>query len=270
MPVWLRRGKVGWCPVKASAVRFGAIVFVFLASISTALSCEMSSRVEPVSVRDIDVRGDILIDDGRILRPVGILWPARHDDGARRRLQKSLLALLAAAPVMAEVAAKSDRWGRHAAQFHLLRGRDEPIWIQGKLLEEGAVLGWSDASARCRSSVAEYEALGRDGQLGIWSALGQRTRSRALRLARTEGRSVATVYEGVVRSVRRGRSITFVNFEGPRKTTPSWYVSKRLEQQLGRDLALLAGKRVRLRAELNYQPRMRLYVQGPEGVDILE
>lgn len=256
----------------ASIGRLGLLLGLWPAN--GALACEMTAQAEPASVVAVDVRGDLLLDDGRILKPASILWPGAEAPARRRALQTRLAVMLVGAPVAVDPVGVRDRWGRQAAQVFVLRGHQPPLWLQGQLLEDGVARAWlNSGEAGCRSAVRTFEMLAREGRLGTWSVLGQRLHARSLRQMRAAGYGATVVYEGVVQSVRRGRSMTFVNFVGPRATTPSWFVPQRLERNLtrsGHNLALLAGKRIRLQAEISYQPRPRLYVVNPDALDVLE
>lgn len=252
-------------------VRLARIALAGLAAMlaaAAAQACEPPAGATGARLASIDERGDILLTDGRLVRLVGIAWPPAHQPGARARLARAVALLVQDAELVAGADARTDRWGRQAVQ--LFAG---PEWVQGRLVEDGHVLAWPEAAGRgCWPQLLERDMLARDGGLGVWSALGRRPLGDARNMSEG-GFARRLVFEGVVRSVRPGRSVTFVNFTGPRGVTPSWFVSKRLSADFsrsGRDVATFQGKRLRLRAEYSANPTPRLRVATPDGVEVLD
>jgi len=239
-----------------------------------ALACAPDAGM-PVAVAGVAPGGDIALSDGRTIRLSGLDWPGRERRRERERLVAGLQAMLTGEAVVLVVRGGADRWGRIAGDlFVLRRGGRAPLWVQGEMVEDGFVRLWPEAAARtCLADLKEREQLARQGGLGLWAALAQRPPQRRLPAQARMPISRRIVYEGVVHSVRRGRVVTFVNFVGPRGSTPSWLIGRRLAADLarsGRDPATFAGKRLILRAEFAAAPRPTLTVTLPEAVDVLE
>lgn len=243
--------------------------------LGSALACRPTDAAAPAEVRSVDARGDILLTDGRIFRLSGVPWPSSNRPKSRERLQAELTVMLVNEAVLVDAASVPDRWGRIAGNAFVLKsGAASPQWVQGQLVEDGLVPPWPEVSARsCWAQLLEREMLARDGNLGVWSGLGRRVLALRLRHDAGTGMSQRVVFEGFVRSVRKGRSVTFVNFSGPRGKTPSWFISRGILAdllRLGRDPATFVGKRIRVRAELRHQTTPRLVVSLAEAVEVLD
>lgn len=226
-----------------------------------ARACNVS-EAEPVAVLRLAGTGDVLLADDRTATLEGINWPARDEPGARAALLAELDLLLAAGPVRALFTGAQDRWQRRPAQLAVSAGH-ETIWVQGMLLEYGLTYAWpGEAAPRCWQELLAREANARKAGRGIWA--GMRNPSHI---------SPRLVYEGIVRSVRPGRRVTFVNFDGPRDQAPGWMLTARQVEsfrQAGRDPATFVGKRLRLRATVEQGEKRRLTVVAPHMVEVLE
>lgn len=227
---------------------------------------------EEVAVVAVDGRGDITLGDGRIIRLAGLLWP--RAGAARARMQAEVSAALLHERVLLGDIGIPDRWNRRAAQVHVVaRTGGATHWLQGQLVEDGAVLPWPEAAARgCWAALSERMMLARSGRLGLFSPLGR----RALRQlgAKTHSALPAVVlYEGRVRSVRKGRSMTFVNFAGRRGATPALFLPAKMIDALrrnGRDAATFAGKRIRIWADVAAGTPPRLSIASVDALEVLE
>ena len=238
-------------------------------SAGIASACEPAGPLESVRILGVDFRGDIRLGDGRTIRLAGIAWPSAAAPAARRTLAAHVAAMTVGDDAGVVALGQPDRWGRVSAQ--VFAGKE---WVQGRLVEDGLALAWPEPAARgCWAELLERDMLARDGGLGVWSALGRRLAGLRLRDAASAGMSHRIVYEGRVRSVRPGRTITFVNFDGPRGKTPTLFIARRLSAEfarMGRDVATFSGKRLRVRAEFATAPALRLTVASPDGVEILD
>lgn len=226
-----------------------------------ARACDLS-QAAPVAIQRLAGTGDLRLADGRTASLEGISWPARDEPGARAALLAELDLLLAAGPVRALFTGVQDRWQRQPAQLAVSAGH-ETIWVQGMLLEYGLTYAWpGDSAPRCWQDLLAREAVARKAGRGIWGEM--RNPSHI---------SPRLVYEGTVRSVRPGRRVTFVNFDGPRDQAPGWMLTARQVEnfrQAGRDPATFVGKRLRLRATVEQGEKRRLTVVAPHMVEVLE
>lgn len=238
------------------------------------LACQ-AEGAERVRVSAVSAHGDLRLADGRTVRLAGINWPERARARERERLAAAVQAHVLAETAGMVVRGAADRWGRLPVDLFVLSAEGRaPLWVQGELAEDGMALIWPEAASRpCWAALAERETLGRQARAGVWSALARRPLRSRLPVELRVPISGRVVYEGEVFSVRKGRSVTFVNFAGPRASTPSWLIDRKLAGALvsaGRDPATFAGKRLVLRAEYRAQPRLTLTVSSPEAVDVIE
>ena len=246
---------------------------VLLALAGPAAACE-ADGAQPVVVQDVTNLGDIRLADGRSVRLAGLHWPERARGRERERLAAAVRAHVLHERVGLVVRASADRWGRLPGDLFISRDGKPPLWLQGELAEDGMALAWPEAASRaCWRALLERDTLGRLARSGVWSALARRPLHARLPAGQRVPISERVVYEGLVHSVRRGRAVTFVNFVGPRGTTPSWLIDRKLAgelQRAGRDPATFAGKRLVLRANYRAEPRLTLRVSMPEAVDVIE
>jgi hypothetical protein len=227
---------------------------------------------EQVSVASVALNGDLTLADGRIVRLAGVAWP--RSKPARQRVVAEVSAAVLHERVVLKDVAGPDRWRRHAAQVFIAQpsGKD-PAWVQGQLIEDGVLEAWPEPAARpCWAALTERLMLARTGQLGLWSALGRRQLKRFGAKAHSALPDFV-LYEGVVRSVRKGRSMTFVNFVGQRGRTPSLFLPGKMIaalRQHGRDAATFTGKRIRVWATVGPGTPARLSIASADGLEVLE
>lgn len=251
-----------------------------------ALVCLLGAQAAPgaacpaangagVTVTAVARTGEISLADGRILRLAGIDWPPVDRPGARDRLRTVVIRLVEGATATIGVTGPRDRWGRHAGHLvlHAADGPPQPLWLQETLLALGLTRAWPEPSlAPCWQQLLAAEAQARQAGLGLWSPLLRRTH-RALARQRRQALSSRAVFEARVRSVRTGRTATFVNFDGPRPETPFVLLRNRdlsSWRKEGLDPATFSGKRLRVRGILSSNTTPRLELAGPMAVDVLE
>lgn len=238
----------------------------------TAEPCAFEAAL-PDRALSIHQTGDILLESNGLVRLAAVDWPPRDKVASRRLLTATLHALLMGESLRLVPVGARDRWGRLPVRLAAGEGGDR-VWIEGQLLEEGLLRAWPEgAGDPCWGAALEREAQARTERIGLWSAVGQRAQRGQLRGAEGRSGSGRVVFTGIVRSVRAGRAVTFVNFVGPRGRTPSWMMSRRQMEQFrkaGRDPATFTGKTLRLRATLGASAAGRLEVAGPMFMEILE
>lgn len=228
----------------------------------------------PSGVNSVARTGEISLADGRILRLAGIDWPTLDRQAERTRLRTALVRLAEGASVVSETTAKPDRWGRVVAQvfLHVPNGPPQPLWLQETVLALGLARAWPEAGlVDCWTPMLAAEARARQQGLGLWSPLHKRQNRLARRT--TAAVSERVFFEGRVFSVRTGRTATFVNFTGPRSTTPFLLLRNRdlaVWRNVGLDPATFSGKRLMVRGALMRGTLRRLEVSGPMAVEVLE
>jgi micrococcal nuclease len=115
--------------------------------------------------------GNLLeLDDGRVIRLAGVRLPARADGRAAQELARAkttLAGLVERRAVRLEPRDPPiDRHGRLVAQIW----RDDGLWLQGVLLEQGHVQVQTRPGEVARASeMAAREDAARDAVLGIWA-----------------------------------------------------------------------------------------------------
>jgi len=254
-----------------------ALVLLALALVVLALPLQACpAPMGPAStVIAVAQTGEVSLADGRIVRLSGIDWPSPDRQGWRDRLRMVLLRLAAGTQARVDSAGKSDRWGRLSGNLVLATpdGPPQPLWVQETLVALGLVRHWPEAATDpCRPRLLAAENAARAAGLGLWSPLSRRT-MRVSRVVARQTLSGRAVFEARVRSVRTGRSATFVNFEGTRSATPFIMVRNRDLSRWraeGLDPATFSGKRLRVRGVVSQVPTPRLHLTGPMAVEVLE
>ena len=214
---------------------------------SAAENCHLP-RGERVGI--VATTPDPVLADGRIVRLAGVL-----PKGGGAELPRG-------EAVFHPLSRQADRWGRLNG-FLVPDGGDLTSSLNLVLLRQGRRLALpGDWPPGCFALALAAEGEARRAKRGLWAGRDlvlQATDLDGLRAA--EGRFV--IVEGVVRSVRRGRSQVFLNF-GPfgsdrlSVTVPT----SRLDafSAEGRDVLNLAGAQVSLRGVVGPGPSMELNV----------
>lgn len=226
----------------------------------------------PAAVRAVSPQGDVTLEDGSLVRLSGILWPDASRPAHRLRLRAELDALLIGESLMVERIGAPDRWRRRQAVItRTAPPPGEPSDIQSHLIAGGLAAHWPQREAGgCGEAWQEAERQARENRIGIWAPA--RRRAGRWRLSRQREGQIA-VFEGVIRSVRAGRQVTFINFEGPRAKIPVWMLSQRqlkVFRNAGLDPAAWAGKRLLVRAHVTGASNSRLLVESPAQIEIID
>ena len=193
---------------------------------------------------------DPVLADGRIVRLAGVL-----PKGAGA-------ALPFGDAVFHPLSRQADRWGR-VSGFLVPDGGDLASSFNAALLRQGLGLALpGEWPAGCFPLALEAEGAARQAKRGLWAGpdpILQATDLDGLRAV--EGRFV--IVEGVIRSVRRGRSQVFLNFGTFGSDRLSVTVpTARLDafSAAGRDVLGLGGAQVSLRGVVGPGPSMELNV----------
>ena len=184
------------------------------------------------------------LGDGRVIRLAGIRLPA--EGGAlAAQAQAALAALVEGRAVRLEPAGQgSDRYGRLTAQVW----RDDGVWLQGALLEQGLVQVQTRPGETARATgMAAREDAARDAGTGGWA--DRRFAVRAADQVEDLAGSFQIVRGRVVRAAPT-KSYVYLNFGADWRSDFTLRVASRLARSLkkaGLDLEALAGREVEVR-----------------------
>ncbi len=236
-------------------------------------------------VTEIQEGETLILEDGRTVRPAGILGPKRARGGpaseARAEMEKALSDLTLGKKVTLRLGErKRDRYGRLLAQITLSRDH-ESIWLQERLIAEGLTRVLSFPESRlCTAELLAKEEEARKAQKGLW-----KTGFFAIRSAEAEDllSRLAQSYEiveGEVRSVADIKGRTYVNFGDNWRKDFTAFISPQTAKLFGGapaagpmtsfDAAALKGKRIRVRGWLKNFNGPSITVTHPEQIEILE
>lgn len=237
-------------------------------------------------VTDIQDGETLVLEDGRAVRPVGVLGPKRARGGpaseARGEMEKLVSDLTLGKKVVLHLGErKRDRYGRLLAQIMVIGG-NETIWLQERLIAQGMARVISFPENRlCTAELLAIEEEARQAQKGFW-----KTGFFAVRAANGEDllSRLAQSYEiveGEVRSVADIKGKTYVNFgDNWRKDFTAFISPKSAKLQEAAasetgpltsfDAAALKGKRIRVRGWLKNFNGPSITVTHPEQIEILE
>ncbi len=180
------------------------------------------------------------LGDGRVIRLAGIRLPS---DGGELAAQAALAALVQGRAVRFEPAGQgSDRYGRLTAQVW----RDDGVWLQGALLEQGLVQVQTRPGETARATeMAAREDAARDAGTGGWA--DRRFAVRAADQVEDLAGSFQIVRGRVVRAAPT-KSYVYLNFGADWRSDFTLRVASRLARSLkkaGLDLEALAAARSR-------------------------
>jgi micrococcal nuclease len=236
-------------------------------------------------VTEIQEGETLILEDGRAVRPVGVIGPKRARGGpaseARGEMEKALSDLTLGKKVALRLGErKRDRYGRLLAQITVVRD-NETIWLQERLIAEGMARVISFPENRlCTVELLAKEEDARQAQKGLW-----KTGFFAIRSA--DGEDLLSrlaqsyeIVEGEVRSVADIKGRTYVNFGDNWRKDFTAFISPQTAKLFGGapatgpmtsfDAAALKGKRIRVRGWLKNFNGPSITVTHPEQIEILE
>jgi hypothetical protein len=229
------------------------IVFLLLIMAPAArpapLPCDPDGAL-PMAITAIEADGTIRIGDGLALRLANIVWPDHLEAGRRAHLVARLKAATEGQRVAWKPAAGPDRWGNVPAHLFVQEpdGRLSPFWLQAGMVEAGLVPAWPDPdNAACWQRLAAHERLAITRRRGYFAPRAQAARHRMIETNRQAHAGRPLVATWRVASVRKWRSLVFVNFAPSFRGAPSLGLTGRQVSQLGdsgQNVAAWQGKRI--------------------------
>lgn len=227
----------------------------------------------PVRLAGLDAAGDILLDDGRSVRLVGVA--ARQDEAEAERFAAGIAQWKGRAFSLVALG-KPDRWGRLPARLISVDERpdDAPADLAVALLR---------AKAASRLPEPEHRAC----DLALRTALGEGSslpaRSSPLSAeAIVDGHDVAALkaqsgrivaLQGRIASVGERAQRTYLNLSRRRGEAASIVMSRTLWREMqdkGWTAASLPGKRLRARGVLSGQDGLLLEIAAASALDVID
>jgi endonuclease YncB( thermonuclease family) len=209
------------------------------------------------------------LGDGRVIRLAGIRLPS---DGGELAAQAALAALVQGRAVRFEPAGQgSDRYGRLVAQVW----RDDGVWLQGALLEQGLVQVQTRPGEIARAAeMAAREHAARSAGTGIWAD----PRFAVRPADQLDGVAGFQIVQGRVVRVAPTKRYVYLNFGADWRSDFTLRVASGLARSLkkaGLDLEALTGRDVELRGyvleaggpliELSHREQIRILADAPGG-----
>jgi micrococcal nuclease len=237
-------------------------------------------------VTDVQEGETLILEDGRAVRPAGLLGPKRARGGpasdARSEMEKSLTDLVLGMKVSLQLGErKRDRYGRLLAQIMVNRN-GETFWLQERLVSEGLarVISYPD-NRLCTAELLAKEEEARKRQMGLWKTGFFAVRPADREDLLSQFAQSYEIVEGEVRSVTDIKGRTYVNFGDNWRKDFTVFISPQSAKLLGTvrdtggplasfDAPSLKGKRVRVRGWLKNFNGPSITVTHPEQIEILE
>jgi endonuclease YncB( thermonuclease family) len=257
-----------------------AAVLLLPATATDAAACDLKPKPSEVAVRVIDGE-TVALDNGDIVRLAGVLaprplpgadpgadWPAAS--AARAALESMVTGqkLFLASP-----SRKPDRYGRLVA--HAFIGEAERRrWVEAELARMGYVrVSPPGASRECVAGLLAAEREARKARRGLWAEAAYQIKDAGKPQALLDSELRFELVEGLVHRVSASRSGVFIEFGKRWREDFTVLIRGRDRQAMakaGIDLALLAGRRIRVRGFIERRNGPFLRVTVPEQIELLD
>ncbi|MDH3579497.1 MAG: thermonuclease family protein, partial [Hyphomicrobiales bacterium] len=242
-------------------------------------TCDLTPTRTGHVARVIDGR-TLVLKSGETVRLTGVLapeapawWKGPGAWGPAARAAQALERLVAGRRVGLAIEPRMhDRHKRLLAHLFIADG-PERLWVQGRLVAGGHARAFSLGGAQaCMRALQAREARARGSQAGLWrhswyAIVGA---GETAQLARR--RYSFQIVEGLIVSVGRTRSWTFLNFGADYKTDFTVAIKARDRRSFGGsdvDLENLAGRRVRVRGWVERWNGPVIKATRPEQIELL-
>jgi len=247
-----------------------ALVLAVASGVALAGSAGASTDVVRARVHAVLDAGTVELSDGRQVRLAQIRPPKMRAD--RRALADRARAALAALVADREVVLRFpgprfDRYDRLVARVELPDG----TWIQARLVEQGWARVASDEDhVDGLEDLLVAERAARAAERGLWADWRYRVMDPQTVAKAPEGFHLV---EGTVVEVATVGAWTYLNFGADWRTDFTISVHRRdrrrLQEGLG-DLAMLAGRRVRVRGWMRYFNGPMVEATYPQQIELLD
>jgi endonuclease YncB( thermonuclease family) len=221
---------------------------------------------------------ELLLEDGRLVRPAGIDPPAATRDdpqfGAhgRQALAARLVGTMIDGP---PAAAAPDRWGRIVGPvFAEAPAGATPGDVAAMIVAAGSARVRPDAAARaCLPALLRAEALARQARLGLWADPAYAVLAADAPDTFVGRFGTLQIVEGRVTSIGESGPLIYLNF-GPRRGVDFTVVIARQNgkafDRAGVPLHGLLGRRVRVRGLLDKGSGPQIEISAPDWLEMIE
>jgi hypothetical protein len=260
-------------PVKPVVAAFLAVLAVAEARAAGGGCSDAATNAPAVRLAGLDAAGDILLDDGRRVRLVGLA--ARQDEAEAARFAAGIAEWTGKAFSLVPLAGP-DRWGRLPARLLAVAeaSAGTPVDLAVALLRAGAASRLPEPDhAACdpalRAALGESAALpARRGSPGAEAAVDGHDIAA---LKAQAGRIVAL--QGRIASVGERAQRTYLNLSRRRGEAASIVMSRKLWREMqdkGFTAATLPGKRLLARGVLSGQEGLLLEIASVSALDVID
>jgi len=232
-------------------------------------ACALCGRPqsEPVRLAEIGARGDLILQDGRVLRLAGI------EDRGDHRARALLSQWLNAQPIRLEHLTKiADRWGRHSVRAFAPDRRGALLSVGEALIDAGLARVEIDPLARpCLATLLTLEEEARAAKRGLWNDPQFMPLPATDRAALLERRGQQVIVEGRVILVGQTRSQTYLNFGHYRSYDFAVVLDRQVQKSFdsaGTKLSALSGKDVRVRGLMDVRFGPHIQIHDSEALEM--
>ncbi len=221
----------------------------------------------PSVVAAVGMHGELVLEDGRLLKLAGLALDFGDDDHAAARDTALRELAVGRRILVASAAPEGDRYGRLVG---VARIEGEAQTLQHALIELGlAVLRPDAAHAGCLEGLAAAERSAREARLGLWASLPVKA-SDVAAVRALEGRY--GVIEGRVASVGDRRAALYLNFGRVWRQDLTVTVPQRFRSALnGAKIPLddMSGRLVRVRGVVFEEGGPAIEVREPGQIELV-
>jgi micrococcal nuclease len=221
----------------------------------------------------------LLLDDGRVLRFAGILFPHYSEHGGAvvetaQAVTAAIKPLVLGRQIQLRLGAQTpDRYGRAVAHITVI-GLEGDAWLQRRLVAMGlAIAAPSSDDAPCQPQLQKAEDEARKHGAGFWGQKLFRVR-QVDEIAGTQALANSfQLVEGVIRRVSGGKGATYVNLGVSREKSFTAIIESKHRKSFAApalDISQLRGKRVRMRGWLQIRGEMMLVLVQAGQIEVLE
>jgi endonuclease YncB( thermonuclease family) len=236
-------------------------------------------------VTEINAGENLILEDGRAIRLIGILTPKRAwGEGpaqtARETMEKALAELTLGKKVSLQLdSRKRDRYGRVLAHVMIVEDGGKSAWVQARLVEAGLarVISYQD-NRLCIGELLALEEQARQSQRGLWKSGFFVVRPAEAEDLLSRMAQSYEIIEGRVHNVANVRGRTYINFgRNWRQDFTAFIPEKSAKvfaggdpaQPPALDLMALNGKQIRVRGWLKNYNGPSITVTHPEQIEVL-
>ncbi len=264
-----------------AAVRAAVAGLLLLTSTQpTSAICDLKPKASQVAIKVLDGE-TVQLDDGRLLRLAGVMAPRPpRTAGADARWPSADAARTALAGLvlgkrldLAFPGRKADRYGRVLAQA-FLAGASDRIWVQAELVGQGHARVQSSPDLRtCIAELLVLEDQARRAKLGLWSEPAYAVKEAGKPDELLRHPLEFALVEGRVLRISAAKSSIYIEFD--RRWREDFTVlirgrERALFAKAGIDLALLAGRRIRVRGWIESYNGPMMRVTHPEQIELID